>query len=148
MKGGPNAIDIIRRTEVKVSPSTFALVSVSEQNWKRLLDSPELSPRMTAPFMILRDDSGVTLMLDKADLENARPAIGGSKIEEGFRLLTFEAELDFSVVGFLAAVSGMLADAGIPIMAISAFSRDHILVKQDDLAKTLGILGKHFRGLC
>jgi len=103
---------------------------------------------MTAPFMILMDKYEVTLLLDEIDIANIREGIGEAKVEGGFRMLTFDTELDFDVVGFMAAVSGILADAGISIIPISAFSRDHILIKQNDLAKALKSLGPHVRELC
>ena len=40
----------------------------------------------------------------------------------------------FGLVGFLAKVSKVLADEKIPIFVISAYSTDHILVKETDLA--------------
>jgi hypothetical protein len=40
----------------------------------------------------------------------------------------------FGLVGFLAKVSKVLADEKIPIFVISAYSTDHILVKEKDLA--------------
>lgn len=98
--------------------------------------------------MIFMDRHEVTLMLDDVDFETIRHAIRGAKIERGFRLLTFDIMMDFSVVGFLATVSSVLAEAGISIIALSAFSRDHLLVKQTDLAAALKALGPHVAELC
>jgi uncharacterized protein len=71
-----------------------------------------------------------------------------AKIQRGFRLLSFDIELDFSVVGFLAFVAQKLAEAGISIVALGAFSRDHLLVKQEDLARSLKVLGEFVEELC
>jgi hypothetical protein len=98
--------------------------------------------------MILSDKYEVTLMLDEIDYRTCRHAIREAKIEGGFRLLTFEVVLDFNVVGFLAEVSRILAEAGISIIALSAFSRDHLLIKQDDLARALKVLGEVVEELC
>ena len=57
------------------------------------------------------------------------------KIEKGWKLLTFDMVLPFGLVGFLTKVSKVLADEKIPIFAISAYSTDHILVKEKDLAR-------------
>lgn len=48
--------------------------------------------------------------------------------EQVYRLITFEAPLEPSLVGFMAVVSQALAAAGIPILAYAAYSRDHIFV--------------------
>jgi hypothetical protein len=77
-----------------------------------------------------------------------RHAIRDAKVAGGYRLLTFDIELDLEVVGFMAEVSRILAEAGVPIMALSAFTRDHLLIKQEDLAKALKALGEHVGELC
>jgi len=79
---------------------------------------------------------------------NMRPGLGQARIESGYRLLTFESVLELTVVGFMAEVSRILADASVAILAISAFSRDHLLIKQDDLAAALKALGPHVKDLC
>ena len=56
-------------------------------------------------------------------------------IEKDWKILTFNMVLPFGLVGFLAKVSKVLADEKIPIFAISAYSTDHILVKEKDLIK-------------
>jgi uncharacterized protein len=142
------ALEILKKTRIEVAPETFALVSLSQENWLKLLENPELSPRMTAPFMIFRDKYETTLLLDEIDFEKIRYAVLNAKIEQNFRLLTFDIELDFSVVGFLAEISRVLAEAGVSIVALSAFSRDHLLIKQADLAKALKVLSVYVEELC
>ena len=140
--------DLLRQTRVEVAPETFYLVSLQHESWRRLLESPELSPRMAAPFMIFSDKFEVTLLLDETDFGTIRHAAREARREGNFRLLTFDIELDFTVVGFLAEVARILAEAGISIVALSAFSRDHLLIKQTDLAKALKALGEHVEELC
>lgn len=103
---------------------------------------------MTAPFMIFRDKWEVTLLLDDIDFGTIRYAIRDAKTQGNFRLLTFDIELDFAAVGFLAEITKILAAANISIVALSAFSRDHILVSQQDLARALKILGEYVGELC
>jgi hypothetical protein len=57
------------------------------------------------------------------------------EIEKDWKIMTFDMILPFGVVGFLAKVSKVLADEKILLFAISAYSTDHILVKEKDLAK-------------
>lgn len=94
------------------------------------------------------DRHEVTLVLDEIDLSNMRTGLVTSKVEGGYRLLTFESILEFDVVGFIAEIARILADAQVPIFPISAFSRDHLLVKQDDLATALKALGPYIKDLC
>lgn len=143
-----NPIELLRKTRVEVAPETYALVSLRHEDWRKLLENPELSPRMTAPFMIFSDKWEVTLLLDDVDFQTIRYAVRDAKTQSNFRLLSFDIELDFSVVGFLAEISQILAGAEISIVALSAFSRDHILIKQSDLAKALKVLGEYVDELC
>jgi len=57
------------------------------------------------------------------------------EIEKGWKIITFDMILPFGLVGFLAKVSKVLADEKISIFVISAYSTDHILVKEKDLAR-------------
>jgi hypothetical protein len=143
-----NAAELLRNASVETSPETFFLVSLLHDDWLKLLENPELSPRMSAPFMILRDKWEVTLLLDEVDFGTIRHAIRDAKTEGNFRMLSFNIELDFNVVGFMAEISRILAEAEISIVALSAFSRDHILIKQADLPKALKVLGGYVAELC
>ena len=140
--------ELLRRARVEVAPATFYLVGLRHEDWARLLENPELSPRAGSSFMLLKDEHEVTLLLDEEDWQTMRHAVRDARVEGDFRLLTFDIELDWDVVGFLARVTEILADAGISCGALSSFSRDHLLVKQDDLGRTLRVLGEHVAELC
>jgi hypothetical protein len=140
--------ELLSRARVEVAPATFYLVGLRHEDWARLLESPELSPRASAPFMFLKDEHEVTLLLDEVDWRTMRHAVRDARIESNFRLLTFDIELDWKTVGFLARVTQILAEAGISVGALSAFSREHLLIKQEDLGTALRVLGEHVAELC
>jgi hypothetical protein len=77
-----------------------------------------------------------------------RHAARDARVEAGFRLVTLDVELPWNVVGFLAHVTAILAAEGIAVGALSAFTRDHLLIKQDDLGHALRVLGPHVAELC
>ena len=139
---------LLAESRVEVAPATYTLVGLRHQDWTRLLENPELSPRADALFMVLRDEREVTLLLDEDDWKRIRHSVRDAKIEAGFRLVTFDLELPWNVVGFLARLTEILAAAGISVGALSSFSRDHLLIKQDDLGKALRVLGPHVKELC
>ena len=143
-----NAKELLRSAKVEVAAETFALVGMTQEQLLALLGDNALSPRMSAPFMIFMDSHEVTLILDEIDLANMRPGLSGAKIENGYRMLTFDIVLELSVVGFMAEVSRILADAHIPILPVSAYSRDHLLVRQTDLPSALKALSGHVLELC
>lgn len=143
-----DVVELLQRTRVEVAPETYFLIGLQHQEWARLLENPELSPRGSAPYMLLRDAHEVTLLLDETDWRAMRHAARDAKVEGGFRLVTFNLELDWNVVGYLARVTQLLAEAHISVGALSAYSRDHLLIKQDDLGKALRVLGEHVAELC
>lgn len=53
----------------------------------------------------------------------------GAKIEAGWSLLKIAGVLDFSLVGILSEISGVLARAKISLFAVSTFDTDYILVR-------------------
>ena len=144
----PDVAELLRRARVEVAPETYVLVGMRHGDWARLLENPELSPRAESNFMLLRDPFGVTLLVEESDWRAMRHAARDAKVEAGFRLVTLDVELGWDVVGFLAHVTRILAEAAVPVGALSAFSRDHLLIKQDDLGTALRVLGEHVAELC
>lgn len=139
---------LLKATRVEVSPETYNIISLRSEDWLRVLESPELSPRMTTPFMIFKDKWEVTLIFDEVDFETVKYAIRDAKFERNFRLLSFDVKLDFDVVGFMAEIARILAGAKISIFPISSFSRDHVLIRQDDLADALKALRGYVEDVC
>ncbi len=60
--------------------------------------------------------------------------------EDGWRAFRIEGVLDFSLIGILAAISAVLAEAKIGIFAISTYNTDYILVKADALDRAIDAL--------
>jgi uncharacterized protein len=139
---------LLATCEVEIAPETFSLAALSHTAFAALIQNADISPRGASPFFIFSDKFEVTLLLADQDLRLVRHAMGDARVEPGFRLITFNIVLDFDVVGFMSEVSRLLADAGVPIIAVSAYSRDHILVRQDDLGRALAALGTVNDALC
>ncbi|HLE61679.1 MAG TPA: ACT domain-containing protein [Pyrinomonadaceae bacterium] len=140
--------DLLRETKVAVAPATYVLVRLTHRDWARLLEDSELSPSPESCFMILRDPKEVTLLLEDDDWLRMRHVVRDAKVEANFRLVTLDVDLPWHVVGYFARVAAILAEAGIPLGALSSFSHDHVLLKQHDLAKALRALGEHVGELC
>lgn len=60
--------------------------------------------------------------------------------DDGWRALRIEGVLDFSLVGILAKLSGILAEHQIPVFAVSTYNTDYLLVKQENWSSTLDAL--------
>lgn len=92
----------------------------------------------TGAFAVVRDGNETTSMIEESRLRNQK-FLG---IEGDWRRITFDMILPFSLIGFFAHVSGALAREGIPLMAMSAYSTDHIFVKNKDLDRAVKALAK------
>ena len=60
--------------------------------------------------------------------------------ERGWRALKICGVLDFALVGILAKISSLLANAGISIFAVSTYNTDYILIKESHLQKAAAAL--------
>lgn len=65
---------------------------------------------------------------------------GDAIVEEGWRLLHVAGKLDFSLVGVLARLTSVLAEAGISIFALSTYDTDYLLFKEHQRVQALQAL--------
>ena len=65
---------------------------------------------------------------------------GGMLCETGWRAIKVDEVLDFSATGVLSSLAGPLAEAGISIFAVSTFSTDYLLIKDNELSRALACL--------
>ena len=95
---------------------------------------------------VIKDDRETTCIIDESKL-GSQKFLG---FEGDWRMITFDMVLPLSLVGFFAAVSGALADAGVNLFTISAYTTDHVFVKNPKLeiaVKSLEKLGMSVRQL-
>ena len=62
------------------------------------------------------------------------------KRDDGWMAFRIQGVLDFSLVGILSEITGILAEDKIGIFAISTFNTDYILTKKEDYQKALDLL--------
>ena len=60
--------------------------------------------------------------------------------DDGWRGFRIQGILDFSLVGILSKLSGILAENNIGIFAVSTFNTDYILVKAENFERALSVL--------
>lgn len=107
-----------------IAPETFAIVKT-----KRALANA---------LAIIKDERETTCIIDESKL-GSQKFLG---FEGGWRMITFDMVLPLSLVGFFAAVSGALADAGVNIFTVSAYTTDHVFVKGQKLETAVAALAK------
>ena len=82
-------------------------------------------------FSITRTEEELSLVCS----QQVVPA--GVQCEKGYRCIMVLGPLDFSLTGILASLTASLAEAGISVFAISTFHTDYLLVKADNLKRTV-----------
>lgn len=60
--------------------------------------------------------------------------------DDGWKAFRIQGVLDFSLIGILAEISGILADNKIGIFAISTFNTDYVLTKKENYQRALDVL--------
>ena len=60
--------------------------------------------------------------------------------DDGWRAFRIQGVLDFSLIGILSKISGLLADAKIGIFAVSTYNTDYVLVKKENYDQALAVL--------
>lgn len=62
--------------------------------------------------------------------------------DDGWKCFRIQGVLDFSLIGILSKISGILADHKIGIFAVSTYNTDYILVKSENFSKAVEVLEK------
>jgi hypothetical protein len=94
------------------------------------------------PFMaLLADKDEVTLMLEDEDYQEYKNRLRNHEVSDTlYRLITFDIVLEPTLVGLMARITQVLADAQISVMPFAAYSRDHIFVSEADFDKAMQVL--------
>jgi GrpB-like predicted nucleotidyltransferase (UPF0157 family) len=101
-----------------------------------------LEPDAPIPAWATADDLvSITRTGDELSIVCRQDAVPeGIPRERGWRCLRVAGTLPFSAVGVLASLTAPLAEAGISVFVVSTFDTDYLLVKAEDLPKTVGVL--------
>ena len=74
---------------------------------------------------------------DELSIVTASDRVPKSVVQNsGWRAFRIAGQLDFSTIGVIAKISSILAAEGIPMLVISTFNTDYVLVKSTDTSKT------------
>ncbi len=109
--------EVIRTSPVEVLPGRYAVV--------RLADPVPLDHH----FLVCRDGDETTLIAPESQV----PWGDVLAAETWFRLLAIRVSTPFAAPGFLARVTGAIAAHGLNVFVVSTFSKDYILLKEEDL---------------
>lgn len=112
--------------QLKAIPADLSVCKVKDYN----------EVNFNAPFCFTaRTDEENSLVCQTADVPS-----NTLERDDGWKAFRIEGVLDFSLIGILAKISGILAEHQIGIFAISTYNTDYILTKKENFQKALDIL--------
>lgn len=115
-------------TEIKVIDGSFSVCKVT--------DFSEVDPSKKFNFISATDEENSLICLTENVPDNFTERI------DGWRALKIQGVLDFSLIGILSKILGLLAEAKIGIAAVSTYNTDYIFVKETDLGKAVETLAE------
>jgi len=101
-----------------------------------IANAEEISAAVS-PLLIFREREAMTLVLRREEAEGA-----GLRYRFASRLITLTVHSSLEAVGFLAALTARLAEAGIAVNVVSAFYHDHLFVPEHRADEALDVLQK------
>ena len=143
MKAQPELIHKLAQTDLYTDGREYVILKIGLVQGLRVALEPDQLP--VAFWACMRDKDEVTLLLSQEAVAQLPTSVAVLDVSPSYRLITFDIPLDWGVVGYLATVTSLLADAGISLFALSAFSRDHIFVAEADFDRAWGVLHAFIR---
>ena len=92
-------------------------------------------PAGLSPYAVIREDEGVTVILTRADADQA-----GLAYDYVAARITLRVGSALTDVGLTALFSRTLADAGISCNVIAGLAHDHLFVDWDQATRALALL--------
>ena len=126
MPGELNLAALLRDIKPELHEGIFVFCTIAE--------GAEISAAIQ-PLLTFREHEGTTLVLRREEANSA-----GLSYQFASRLITLTVHSSLDGVGFLAAVTARLADAGIAVNAVSAFYHDHLFVPEHRAEEAFGLL--------
>lgn len=87
-------------------------------------------------FIAKTDEENSLVCQTKAIPENATDR------DDDWKAFRIQGVLDFSLIGILSKISGLLAENEIGIFAVSTYNTDYIFVKKENFDRTLNVLSE------
>lgn len=126
MKPITNLSQLLRSMHPELIPGKYVFCTIS----KGKLSSLKIKPKL-----IFHEEEGVTVIVEKEVADKNKLSYG-----KVWSLITLNVHSDLSAVGFLAAITKELAEAGISVNAVSAYYHDHLFVPEEKKEGAMRVL--------
>jgi len=117
---------LLREMRPEIVDGTFVFCSIAKH---------ERIPPTVEPLLMFQEPEGTTVVIQRTEAERL-----GLPCRFPASLITLTVHSSLDAVGFLAAITTRLAQAGISVNAVSAFYHDHLFVPEHRAAEALSVL--------
>lgn len=134
----PRLPKLLREMHWHVRPEPLALIALPPADLAAALAA---LAHIQAEFQqLIVEPETVTLLLPEATWQVLAPHFPHASVQPAFRAISFDLDLPNDLVGFLALLSRTIADAGVSLLAVCSYHRDHLLVREADLPRTIAAI--------
>ena len=125
-ESSPTLQETIEQSPFVLHPLRYAVLQVAE------------CPNPQPHFLVTHETEEISVITTEDKLEMLAPQILEQQL--WFRLLEFKMSTPFETPGFLAAIASKLASHQLNILLVSTFSKDWLLLREEDLEAGLNSL--------
>ena len=124
MPGERDLNTLLRKMKPEMQDGIFVFCSISKD-----------IPLGIEPLLMFHEREGTSVVIQRGEAERLN-----LPFQFPSRLITLTVHSALDAVGFLAAITTRLAQAGISVNAVSAYHHDHLFVPEDKAAEALNVL--------
>ena len=128
--GETSLTTLLSSLTLTVDPKTYVWITIPHSQFTAPFPMP-----LTSLVLIFREAEGVTLVTAKETAEQH-----GLDYQYPSRMVTCAIHSSLEAVGFLAAMTRLLADKGISCNPVSAYFHDHLFVPEDKVDEAVQVL--------
>lgn len=129
----PGLRHVVAQTRLFTDARNYVIVRLP---LTQISEAVMLVKQLHSPLVSLTwDKDELSLILPAETWESYRPGFEILNESPEYRLITFDLPLDLGLVGYLALMAATVAEAGVSIYPVSAFSRDHLFVPSEDFER-------------
>lgn len=124
---------IVGQTRLYTDDRDYVVIRVPLED---VYEGTAMLAKIAEPFSTaIVDKDELTLVLPEDVWEEVRDDLDWDQEPVGYRLITFDIALELGLVGYLATLTDVVAEAGVSMLAFSAYQRDHLLVPEPDFGR-------------
>ncbi len=124
---------VFGQTRLTTDDREYVIVSLPPDD---LREGMALMAQVTEPFSAaVVEGTELTLVLARTVWDGIQERLPAAQWVSGYRLIGFDLPADLELVGYIATLTNVLAEAGASVLVFSGYQRDHLLVPEADFER-------------